>query len=443
MLHDHAHGFGPIKNRNRPIHGTGKPMYIGASGFSQTVATKQAPYPTDGGAAVDVTAKPLYIDPPSHKDGAQGNIADCYIKMALSAVADSCPAAIWTSIKRSTASPFLIRLHSLSFDASGAVVADAATDYQTDGVVSQSADLPGPVDVGWQRIAVKVFAAFRDAVDLYSDLNYGFNAWAFLALGFMSHDYQKMDGPTLVAALVAKKPSGIATPNQWPTGGGLPVPLGHALVITSCKLRTDGDYDVGLFNVWATGGDDGQGNVTVKLSTINASWITFTIANASPIYTLDPKPTMPNLPAAAPVTPPNTPPPVTFTPPTKPFQPNAYEVTSTSFKLSWTPGTGQDGFRVYGSIDGTTFTKFGSDIAKPNETVALVTGLTAGTQYTFYVAAFNAVYETASDLIQVKTLGGTIPNPPAPPVTTLSPIAAEQLAKGCQLTSAWFSKQNL
>ncbi len=441
MLHDHAHGFAPIKNRNRPIHGTGKPMYIGASGFSQTVATKQAPYPSDGGAAVDVTAKPLYIDPPSHKDGAQGNIADCYIKMALSSIADQCPAAIWTSIKRSTASPFLVRLHSLSFDATGAVVSDAATDYQTDGNVSQSMDLPGPVDVGWQRIIVKVFAAFRDSVDLYSDLNYGYNGWAYSALGFLSHDYQQMDGPTLIAALAAKKPSGIATPGQWPTGGGLPVPLSHALTITSCKLRTDGDYDVGLFNVWATGGDDGQGNVTVKLSTMNASWIIFTIANATPIYTLDAKPTMPNLPAAAPVT---TGPAVApaITAPPAPWKAQAGDITSTSFNMYWTPGQTQDGFRLYQSPDGSagSFVKYGADIAIPNQTKASVTGLTPGTTYYFIVVSYNAVYESASNIVTVKTLGGTVTNPTTPPVTTPQPFTGTIMAFPIQVQAGLIVK---
>src|SRR5204863_536151 len=79
-----------------------------------------------------------------------------------------------------------------------------------------------------------------------------------------------------------------------------------------------------------------------------------------------------------------TPPLADTTAPTTPTGLSASALTSTSLTLSWSPATdnvGVTGYRVY--RDGTL-------VASPSGTLVSITGLSAGTPYSFTVSAFDA-----------------------------------------------------
>ncbi|HZO90804.1 MAG TPA: fibronectin type III domain-containing protein [Chthonomonadaceae bacterium] len=100
--------------------------------------------------------------------------------------------------------------------------------------------------------------------------------------------------------------------------------------------------------------------------------------------------------------------------PDPPNPPTGLAMTSraqTTVALTWSDNSNnEDGFKIEGSTDGTHFTPAGS--VGQNQTTCTVTGLSAATQYSFRVYAYNAGGNSGySNVLSVTTL----PNPPAAP----------------------------
>lgn len=85
--------------------------------------------------------------------------------------------------------------------------------------------------------------------------------------------------------------------------------------------------------------------------------------------------------------------------PTAPTSFTAIATSSSQVSLSWSPSTGADGYRLY-QVSGSTATLIGSYSA--TATSATVSGLAAGTTYTFRLDAYNTA-GTASATTQVNT----------------------------------------
>src|SRR5207248_5103058 len=85
-------------------------------------------------------------------------------------------------------------------------------------------------------------------------------------------------------------------------------------------------------------------------------------------------------------------------------------VSGRQITLSWADNsTNEDGFKVYRSTDGVTWTWFAS--AGPNVTASSWESATPGTGYSFRVTAYNAAGESAAS----NTATATTPSAPAAP----------------------------
>ncbi|GGO92715.1 chitinase [Wenjunlia tyrosinilytica] len=92
-------------------------------------------------------------------------------------------------------------------------------------------------------------------------------------------------------------------------------------------------------------------------------------------------------------------------PPGKPGTPAASEITNTSVKLTWSAATDDKGVKNYDVYRGATVA------TTVTGTTATVTGLTAGTDYTFTVRARDTADQVgpAGDPVTVRTTGGSTP----------------------------------
>jgi hypothetical protein len=133
--------------------------------------------------------------------------------------------------------------------------------------------------------------------------------------------------------------------------------------------------------------------------------------------------------------PPPPPPPVV---PAAPGSLTALAVSGTEIQLTWKDmSNNEDSFRVEQSING-AFQQVQTTAA--NATAARITGLTAGTSYTFRVRAANAAgFSTYSNTASAKT---TAPPPPPPPTPVAPGNLTAQAVSGTEIQLTWADNSN-
>jgi subtilase family serine protease len=97
--------------------------------------------------------------------------------------------------------------------------------------------------------------------------------------------------------------------------------------------------------------------------------------------------------------------------PTAPTNFTASTLSTTQISLSWTASSGETGYRLYENVNGTPvlLTTYGA-----SATSAVVSGLTAGTTYSFELVAYNSSGTAATSWVQATTAATTVTTVVAP-----------------------------